>query len=145
MALFGEKKDAGPMKEEKPVSAKAGQLNALLGKGSEFEGKLSFEGEVRIDGKFSGQIVTKDTLTIGEGARVTADISAGVIIISGTVEGTIRANQMVELHAPARVKGAIETPAMAMEKGVIFEGTTKMENLSGNKQPAVPPPPAPLR
>ena len=74
MALFGDKRDGTPAREEKPVSAKAGQLNALLGKGSEFEGKLTFEGEVRIDGKFSGQIVTKDTLTVGEGAKVTADI-----------------------------------------------------------------------
>lgn len=123
------------------MSAKAGQLNALLGKGSEFEGKLTFEGEVRIDGKFSGQIVTKDTLTIGEGARVTAEISAGVIIISGTVEGTIRASQLVELHAPARIKGAIETPAMSMDKGVLFEGTTKMENLSA-KAPPTPGAPA---
>ena len=139
MALFGDKRDAtAPAKEDRPVSAKAGQLNALLGKGSEFEGKLTFEGEVRIDGKFSGQIVTKDTLTVGEGAKVTADITAGVIIISGSVEGTIRAHQLVELHAPARVKGAIETPAMSMEKGVIFEGTTKMENLSAAKPP--PPP-----
>jgi cytoskeletal protein CcmA (bactofilin family) len=137
MALFGDKRDAtAPAKEERPVSAKAGQLNALLGKGSEFEGKLTFEGEVRIDGKFSGQIVTKDTLTIGEGAKVTAEISAGVVIISGTVEGTIRASQLVELHAPARIKGAIETPSMSMDKGVLFEGTTKMENLSAKAPPA---------
>jgi cytoskeletal protein CcmA (bactofilin family) len=137
MALFGDKREAsGSAREEKPVSAKGGQLNALLGKGSEFEGKLTFEGEVRIDGKYSGQILTKDTLTIGEGARVTADITAGVVVISGVVEGTIRATQLVELHAPARVKGTIETPAMSMDKGVIFEGTTKMENLS-----AKPPPP----
>lgn len=143
MALFGEKRDgAPPAKEERPLTAKAGQLNALLGKGSEFEGKLTFEGEVRIDGKFSGQILTKDTLTIGEGAKVNAEIVAGVIIISGSVEGTVRATQLVELHAPARVKGTIETPAMSMEKGVIFEGTTKMENLSANKAPPAPGTPA---
>ena len=136
MALFGEKQNQVPAKEDRPVSTK-GQLNALLGKGSEFEGKLTFEGEVRIDGKFSGQIVTKDTLTIGDGAKVTAEISAGVIIVSGTVEGTLRASQHIELHAPARIKGAIEAPSMSMDKGVIFEGTTKMEGLS-NKAPPTP-------
>jgi cytoskeletal protein CcmA (bactofilin family) len=136
MALFGEKRDpAVPAREDRPVSAK-GQLNALLGKGSEFEGKLTFEGEVRIDGKFSGQILTKDTLTVGEGARVMADITAGVVIVSGTVEGNIKAIQLVELHAPARVKGSIEAPSMSMEKGVVFEGTTKMENLSAKAPPA---------
>jgi cytoskeletal protein CcmA (bactofilin family) len=123
------------------VSGKAGQLNALLGKGSEFEGKLTFEGEVRIDGRFSGQILTKDTLTVGEGAKVTADITAGIVIVSGAVEGTIKATSHVELHAPARVKGTIETPSMSMDKGVIFEGTMKMENLSAKAPPAPGTPP----
>src|SRR5690349_5464164 len=41
-------------------------LNALLGRGSEFEGKLTFEGTVRIDGKFTGTIVTGDVLVVGE-------------------------------------------------------------------------------
>jgi cytoskeletal protein CcmA (bactofilin family) len=142
MALFGDKGGAaGPSREERPVSGKAGQLNALLGKGSEFEGKLTFEGEVRIDGRFSGQILTKDTLTVGEGAKVTADITAGIVIVSGAVEGTIKATSHVELHAPARVKGTIETPSMSMDKGVIFEGTMKMENLSAKAPPAPGTPP----
>jgi cytoskeletal protein CcmA (bactofilin family) len=110
-----------------------------LGKGSEFDGKLSFEGQVRIDGKYTGQINTKDVLVIGESARVNAEINAGTVIINGTVEGVIRATQIVELHPPARVKGTIETPAMSMEKGVIFEGTTKM----GDAFKTAAPPPAP--
>ncbi len=140
MALFGDKKDPSgqPARlEEKSVSTRAGDVHTLLGKGSEFEGKLSFEGQVRIDGKYSGQISTKDVLVIGDGAKVTADIYAGTLIINGTVEGTIRATTLVELHPPARVKGTIETPSLSMDKGVIFEGTMKMENLQ-NK--AVPPP-----
>lgn len=137
MALFGnektDKKDApAPIarREESTVSTRAGDVHTLLGKGSEFEGKLSFEGQVRIDGRYSGQISTKDTLVIGEGAKVTAEISAGTVIVHGTVEGNIKASAMVELHPPARVKGSIETPALSVDKGVIFEGTSKMENLS---------------
>lgn len=146
MAIFGNKQDAAgtPLREEKQVSTKAaGELHTLLGKGSEFEGKLTFEGQVRIDGKYTGQIQTKDLLVIGEGAKVTAEILAGHIIINGSVEGTIRATTLVELHPPARVKGTIETPAMSMDKGVIFEGTTKMENLAATKAP--PPPAAPVK
>ncbi len=151
MALFGsEKRDgvAEPTKKEEKttVSTRAGggELHTLLGKGSEFDGKLTFEGQVRIDGKYQGQISTKDVLVVGESAKVTADISAGTVIINGTVEGTIRAATMVELHPPARVKGTIEAPAMSMEKGVIFEGQTKMENLSGATK-APPPPGAPSK
>ncbi|GMU60516.1 MAG: polymer-forming cytoskeletal protein [Myxococcales bacterium] len=144
MALFGtEKREGAPSKEEKVVSSRTGggDLDSLLGKGSEFDGKLTFEGQVRIDGKFSGQILTKDTLTIGPGAKVNADITAGTVIVNGVVEGTIRATSMVELHPPARVKGTIEAPAMSMEKGVIFEGTTKMEAQAA--KPAGAPPPSP--
>jgi cytoskeletal protein CcmA (bactofilin family) len=111
------------------VSTRAGEVHTLLGKGSEFEGKLTFEGQVRIDGKFNGQIVTKDTLVIGDGARVNAEIQAGTVIINGMVEGNVRATSIIEVHQPGRVKGNLETPALAMDRGVIFEGTCKMENL----------------
>nr|WP_153868931.1 MULTISPECIES: polymer-forming cytoskeletal protein [Myxococcaceae] len=100
-----------------------------MGKGSEFEGKLTFEGQVRIDGKFNGQIVTKDTLVIGDGARVNAEIQAGTVIINGLVEGNVRATSIIEVHQPGRIKGNLETPALAMDRGVIFEGSCKMENL----------------
>ena len=53
----------------------ASDLNALLGRGSEFEGKLTFEGTVRIDGKFTGSIVTNDVLVVGEGANISAEIT----------------------------------------------------------------------
>jgi cytoskeletal protein CcmA (bactofilin family) len=141
MALFSEKRDPALPKEEKTLSARTGELHTLLGKGSEFDGKLSFEGQVRIDGKYTGQITTKDVLVVGESARVNAEINAGTVIINGTVEGIIRATQLVELHPPARVKGTIETPAMSMEKGVIFEGNTKMgETVVAKMTPLTPAP-----
>jgi cytoskeletal protein CcmA (bactofilin family) len=142
MALFSAEKGVQP-KEEKVVSGRtgSGELDSLLGKGSEFDGKLTFEGQVRIDGKFSGQIMTKDVLTIGPGAKVNADITAGTVIVNGQVEGTIRASALVELHPPARVKGTIEAPALSMEKGVIFEGTTKMEAQSAKPAATAPPTP----
>ena len=55
------------------MSTRPGDIHTLLGKGSEFTGKLTFEGQVRIDGKFNGEISTKDTIVIGDGARVKAD------------------------------------------------------------------------
>ena len=144
MALLGKKEDkptttmALLKREEDSVATRPGEVHTLLGKGSEFEGKLTFEGQVRIDGKFNGQIFTKDTLVIGDGARVQAEINAGTVIINGNVEGNIRATQMIELHTPGRVKGNLETPALSMDKGVIFEGSCKMENLG---KPATPPSP----
>ena len=143
MALLGNKKDEkGQMpvlkREEDNGMVRSGEVHTLLGKGSEFDGKLTFEGQVRIDGKFSGQIITKDTLVIGDGARVNAEINAGTVIINGVVEGNIRATQLIELHQPARIKGNLETPSLAMDKGVIFEGSLKMESISKGG-PTAPP------
>lgn len=124
---FGAKSDSPNMRE---VSA---DLNAFLGKGCEYDGKLTFEGSVRIDGKFSGEIFSNDILLIGEGALVKAEIDVGTIIVSGTVEGNISAKKMVELKAPALVRGTISTPALMMEQGVVLEGAVKMEERAGRK------------
>ncbi len=124
---FGAKSDSPNMRE---VSA---DLNAFLGKGCEYDGKLTFEGSVRIDGKFSGEIFSNDILLIGEGALVKAEIDVGTIIVSGTVEGNISAKKMVELKAPALVRGTISTPALMMEQGVVLDGAVKMEERAGRK------------
>ena len=112
-----------------------GEITTLLGRGSEFEGKLTFEGTVRIDGKLSGEIFSEDVLVIGEGAQVNAEIDVGVIIVEGNVTGNIHAKRAVELHAPARVKGNIETPSLYIDKGVVFEGFSKMENIGAATPP----------
>jgi cytoskeletal protein CcmA (bactofilin family) len=109
-----------------------GDLNASLGKGSEFEGKLAFEGKVRIDGTFTGEISTNDTLHIGEGAKVSAEISCGTVIVEGEVVGNIKATGAVELHRPAKVRGDITSPSLSIEKGVVFEGRSKMESLEAS-------------
>lgn len=106
------------------------EINAVLGRGASFEGKLSFDGTVRIEGAFSGEIHTPDTLVVGQGADVKAEIHAGTVIISGgSVTGNIHAKQVVELEKEAKVRGNIETPSLKIEKGVIFMGSCKMENL----------------
>lgn len=125
--------------------APMGEVNALLGRGSEFEGKLTFEGTVRIDGIFSGQIFTEDTLIVGEGAVIRAEIEVGTIIINGEVLGNVRAKGGVEIHAPGRLKGNIITPNLQIDRGVIFEGTCQMENIEDKlrkPKPAAEPKPA---
>src|SRR5678815_729759 len=105
-------------------------VTTLLGRGSEFEGKLTFEGTVRIDGKLSGEIFSDDVLVVGEGAEVHAEIDIGEIIIQGTVVGNIRAKRGVEIHAPGRVRGDITTPSLQIDKGVVFEGRSYMEGVT---------------
>jgi cytoskeletal protein CcmA (bactofilin family) len=120
-----------------------GEVTTLLGRGSEFEGKLSFEGTVRVDGKLSGEIFTDDVLIIGEGAEVHAEINVGAVVIEGTVHGNIHAKRSVEIHTPARVRGNISTPSLSIDKGVIFDGQCQMEQTGGAAaKPRPPGPPA---
>jgi cytoskeletal protein CcmA (bactofilin family) len=107
-----------------------GEINTLLGRGSEFEGKLTFEGTVRIDGTLRGEVFSDDVLIVGEGARVEAEIDVGEIIVQGQVMGNIRAKRSIELLTPGRVKGDLTTPSLQIDKGVIFEGRCFMEGVS---------------
>src|SRR5215468_6174663 len=78
----------------------ATEITALHGRGTRFEGKLTFEGRVRIDGIFKGEIKSDDVLIIGEGAEVHAEIDVATVIIKGgIVNGNIRAKNSIELHA----------------------------------------------
>ena len=107
-----------------------GEINTLLGRGSEFEGKLTFEGTVRIDGTLRGEVFSDDVLIVGEGARVEAEIDVGEIIVQGAVVGNIRAKRSIELLTPGRVKGDLTTPSLQIDKGVIFEGRCFMEGVA---------------
>jgi cytoskeletal protein CcmA (bactofilin family) len=112
-----------------------GEINALLGHGTEFTGKLTFEGTVRIDGRFEGEVFARDTLIIGEGAEVKAEVDVGTLIVKGgVVVGNIRARNAVEIHAPGRVVGNILSPSLYIGKGVVFDGHCRMQE----EEPAVP-------
>jgi cytoskeletal protein CcmA (bactofilin family) len=115
-----------------------GELNALLGKGSQFEGKLLFEGTVRIDGKFSGEIISTDTLIIGEGAEVKANLTVGAIVCLGDYQGDAKAQKSIELKAPAKVRGNLSTASIVIERGVFFDGTCKMDTNGANLPPKKP-------
>lgn len=107
-------------------SSSTAALNALLGAGSVFEGKLHFEGQVRIDGTFTGEITTTDLLIIGEGAKVSATINCGSVEIKGDINGNVNATDSIVLRATARVQADIYAPSLVMDKGAVFEGNSRM-------------------
>jgi cytoskeletal protein CcmA (bactofilin family) len=98
----------------------------LLGKGTEFEGKLIFEGTLRIDGKFRGEVITSGILAVGDGAVVHAEIQAETIIVRGEVHGNLKAAKQVEIKGNGKLFGNINTPSLIVDEGVIFEGSCQM-------------------
>src|SRR5262245_31941490 len=116
------------------------EITALLGRGTHFEGKLFFEGRIRVDGSFRGEIRGEDVLVIGDGAQVVGDIEVSTCIVTGgQVEANIRARDAIELYAPSRVTGDLHAPAIFIDRGVLFEGSCKMAPLEGQEGAAAPP------
>jgi cytoskeletal protein CcmA (bactofilin family) len=111
---------------------KGGELNGFLDHGSSFKGELEFEDTMRIDGRFNGKIVSKNELIVGESAHIDGDIHVGRIAISGTVVGKIVADQRVEIHRNGKVYSDIDTPALIIEEGAIFQGNCVMGDKKGN-------------
>src|SRR3989441_10811837 len=105
---------------------KGSDLTAFIDEGSEIEGKYTFNGTVMLNGKFSGEIVSSDSLIIGEKGVVNATVRAGIVLINGEVVGNVYASERVELRGTARVYGDVEAPVIVVEEGVIFEGHCKM-------------------
>ena len=117
----------------------SGDVHAYFGKGSKISGKLNFEGTVRVDGKVDGEIHAKETLVIGESAEVTAEIHGKTITVLGIVRGDIRASERLELKAPGKLYGNIQTPSLVISEGVVFEGACLMENLGARDEGKVQP------
>lgn len=112
--------------EPEELEIERGQLTALLDLGASFEGRLTFEGTVRIGGEFKGEIFTKDTLVINPGAKVEAQVEADVVIISGELTGHVYARRRVIMHPPAVFRGTVTSPSLRIDEGVMFEGASYM-------------------
>ena len=109
-------------------------IKAYLGSDALFKGTLSFEGTVRIDGKFEGQINTNDTLVIGETGDMKADVTVGTLVCKGQLHGGVVASQKIELHPASKIKGDIKTPALSIALGAVLDGHL---NMTGEKSKKV--------
>ncbi|MCK5913163.1 MAG: polymer-forming cytoskeletal protein [Desulfuromusa sp.] len=116
---------------KRPIAIDKADIKAFLGPGSKFEGKLSFDEMVRLDGMFSGEICSSDTLIVGETAEIEGKIQVGALILSGRFKGDIKATTMVEFRAPAQVEGSVETPSLKIDEKVLFNGEIKMPGTIG--------------
>jgi cytoskeletal protein CcmA (bactofilin family) len=114
--------------EPKPPSP-ADEISAFLGKETVFEGKMTFQGVFRLDGKFDGEIFESGTLIVGETAVIKGKVGVQSIVILGLVEGEVHAKSRAEIHSTGKVYGSLFTPILTVNEGGIFDGHCKMESL----------------
>lgn len=116
------------MKRNDAPTGGAAALNAFLDQGSSFEGKLTFKGAVRVDGRFVGEILSSDTLFVGETGEIEGTVRVGEAVISGRIRGTLIVERRVKLLAAARVEGDLQTATLVVEEGAQFDGRVIMQH-----------------
>ena len=85
--------------------------------------EVTFEGVLHFDGYSIGNISSPDgMLVLTKRGRIEADINVGVAVIAGSVTGNITATRRVVLESEARVTGQIQTPALSVRLGAVFDG-----------------------
>jgi cytoskeletal protein CcmA (bactofilin family) len=94
-----------------------------LGSAASFEGELRVDHDIEIDGRFKGSIdVSKGQLTLGENAKIEADVSSHDLELGGEIVGNVKAMKTVRVLSTGRLRGELETPSLMLEKGALIEG-----------------------
>ena len=102
------------------------EISAFLGKETLFEGKMTFQGVFRLDGRFEGEIFESGTLIVGESALIKGKIGVKTIIINGCVEGELHSEERVEIHSTGKFSGTLITPLLVVNEGGFLNGHCKM-------------------
>ncbi|MCK6458035.1 MAG: polymer-forming cytoskeletal protein [Phycisphaerae bacterium] len=99
-----------------------GEFPTVLGPDAKFKGELVFEKGLRILGQFEGQVRSKGTLHVAEGARVVAQIESANVKVDGEVKGNIVCAEKLTLTSTSRIEGDLRTARLEMNDGAQFVG-----------------------
>lgn len=102
------------------------RITTTLGRETDFNGTMRFKDSLKIDGAFSGEIVSTGFLYVEQGATITANIHVGSVVVGGTVKGNIEASEKLEMLSTGKVYGNIRTAKLKIADGVVFEGKCEM-------------------
>ena len=107
-----------------------GPIESIIAEGVRLEGRLVFQGTLKIAGTFEGDVFSPDRLVVMDTAHIKANIEADTVVISGKVEGNIQAKSRIEIRANGYFKGTILTPIFTIEEGGVFEGASQMPSAT---------------
>ncbi|MEO0565250.1 MAG: polymer-forming cytoskeletal protein [Chloroflexota bacterium] len=124
-----------PPKETRSASAR--MFDTALGAGSNLEGTLTSDGNVRLDGVFKGTLNIKENILVGVTAQIEADIAARNVSVAGVVRGDV-SGEKVHLLATAKVWGDITATAIITEDGAFIEGRISMAKAEAEADDAPP-------
>lgn len=101
-------------------------IKAFLEYGCEFEGKLTFNGIVRVNGKIKGDIHSESCLIVGETAEIEGTLNVGSLIVGGRITGDVVAKERVEIQSTGNIKGRIHSAVLVTQEGGQLEGDVRI-------------------
>jgi len=105
-----------------PARTSPAATRNILSTDVEIKGTVKFTNDLVVDGKIEGEIHSDGNLTVGENARIKAEIRTGTVVVYGKVHGNLTATDRIELKASAEVVGDIKAKTLSIEAGAIFVG-----------------------
>lgn len=114
-------------------------IRTLIGEGTVIHGELKFADGLRIDGEVIGDVVAEgdgySILVISEKARITGKVTAGHVIVNGTVIGPIQSTDLLELQPKARITGDVRYEVLEMHQGATIDG--ELRPLKAEEKPSL--------
>ncbi|MFH0780320.1 MAG: polymer-forming cytoskeletal protein [Parcubacteria group bacterium] len=112
--------------ERENANGFAGADDTVIGNSIKIEGDMVSNGSIVVEGEVIGSLKTEKNLTVGEKAKIVADVSAKEAFISGKVQGNIKVQDKLELAASAEVNGDISASVLKIDAGAVFNGKCSM-------------------
>ena len=117
---------------DKDITNFEGHAETVVGPSVKIQGDLNSEGNINIEGQVMGKVATSQSVFVKEGAKITADISAGNAVIGGEIQGNLKISGHLVLQLTARVMGDIACQVLRVEDGAQFSGKCNMKGVNGN-------------
>ncbi len=100
--------------------------NNIIGDGSVLKGNLKTSGNIRLEGKVIGDILSKSKVACGETSIVDGNVVAENAEIAGKVTGKVTVSELLILKSTASIHGDISTDNLIIESGANFNGACSM-------------------
>ncbi|MEN9393953.1 MAG: hypothetical protein RL362_174 [Bacteroidota bacterium] len=107
---------------ENPVDT---SINRIV-EGTSIKGDIRCESNIRIDGIFVGDLITKGRLVVGPNGKIEGNVTCQNAELEGQIKGKIQVQQLLTLKSTAKVEGDMVTDKLAIEPGANFTGSCSM-------------------
>jgi len=123
------------LKDRSSADVRGGELNTIIGKGTQIKGNLKVQNSLRIDGTVTGDVHSTDTVIVGKDGEVQGQVKGKHVLLAGKVQGNVIATDRVYLETKAVIQGDIRAARLVVDEGALFDGKCSMGNDKAQERP----------